>query len=363
MMEQIYSDPKAPGSFGGVEKLRRSVKKLKNIELKQNEVQEWLKKKDTYTKYRTARRKFKRNPIIAGHIDAQWQGDLAEVGNLASYNDGIRYLLILIDIVSKFVWVEPLSSKSGPVVQAGFANIFKRTKRRPEKLQTDDGKEFLFKGVQAFLKINQIGFFTVKSDKKAAVAERVVRTIKEKIWRYMHEKHTKTYLPVLQDLVTSYNHTYHKSIGMSPEEVTEHTEAQVLRKLYGKAWSDQRKLNKPKLKAGDFVRISSIKGPFQKGYMGNWSEEVFIVHKVFDSGVKVTYKICDMDNEVLEGTFYEHEIQQIYKDMEGYWKVEKILKTRKLGQKTQYLVKWEGFPENMNSWVNEKDIKSITQTK
>lgn len=235
VLEEVYSNPKAPGSFGGVEKLKRSVKKLKNVNVSDKVIQEWLRSKDTYTKHRVARTTFKRNPIIAGHIDAQWQGDLGDMMNLASYNGGVKYLLILIDIVSKHIWVEPLKSKSGPTVLAGFKRVFEKTSRRPEKLQTDEGKEFLFRGVQGFLADNGIGFFTVKSDKKAAVAERVVRTIKEKIWRFMHEKHTKKYINALPDLVESYNNTYHKAIGMAPNEVNESTEGEVLRRLYGKA--------------------------------------------------------------------------------------------------------------------------------
>ncbi len=98
-LEEVYRDPKHPGSFGGVEKLQWAMRNVKDVDIPGLEVQNWLKKKETYTKYRTARRNFKRNPIIAFHIDEQRQGDLAEVGNMAEENQGVRYLLVLIDVV------------------------------------------------------------------------------------------------------------------------------------------------------------------------------------------------------------------------------------------------------------------------
>jgi hypothetical protein len=359
IFEQVYTNPRDPGSFGGAEKLRRSLKKLKyHATIKS--VKEWLQQRETYTKHRQARKNFKRNPVIATHIDAQWQGDLAEVGNKASSNDGVRYLLILIDVVSKYLWVQPLKSKNGPTVLEGFKELFSRIDRRPGKLQTDDGKEFLYHGVQAFLKENNIGFFTLKSDKKAALAERVIRTLKEKLWRYMHENHTWRYIDVLQDLVASYNDTYHASIKRSPSEVSEKNEAEVLNALYGHLWKDDAsKVKPPKLKVGDFVRISRVKGVFSKGYTGKWTKEIFIIAEVIHSKPWIMYKIRDWGNEILGGSFYEHEVQLVHADLDGYWKVEEVLDTRVRRGKKEHLVKWEGYPHSLNSWVQAHKFKDI----
>lgn len=284
MLDAVYSDPRQPGSFSGVDKLRRAVKSSKNYDVSVRNVKEWLRGKDTYTKHRTARKIFHRNRIVSPYIDAQWQGDLAEVGNLASDNDGIRYLLVVIDVVSKYLWVEPLKTKKGIEVRDALKKIFHRSGRKPDKLQTDQGKEFLDKNVQSFLKKEGIEFFTVKSDKKAAIAERVIRTLKEKLYRYMHEKHTNEYVDALQDLVISYNNTYHKSIKRTPAEVTVENEGEVLETLYGDAWKvdriDSRKKQRSPIKVDDFVRISRVKGVFAKGYTGNWTEEIFVVTKV-----------------------------------------------------------------------------------
>lgn len=362
VLDAVYSDPRHPGSFSGPDKLKRGAFKGKKYHVTIKKVKDWLKGKDAYTYHRVARKKIRRNPIIAEHIDAQWQGDLAEVGNLSHKNDGVRYLMILIDIVSKHVWVEPLKTKSGPDVLAAFRKVFEKTERRPLRLQTDDGKEFLNHHVQKFFKDNNISFFTVKSDKKAAVAERVVRTLKEKIYRYMYEKNTRRYLDVLQDLVSSYNDTYHKAIKMAPSEVNTSNEGRVLGYLYGKYWFPKTGINRIKkegVKVGDLVRISKLKGVFDKGYIGNWTEEVFIVDKIIESEPRRWYKLKDWGGEVLEGSFYDEEIQVVHKDLKGYWKVEKVIRKRIVRGKKEYFVKWEGYPESMNSWVKEKDMKSI----
>lgn len=358
-LEKVYTTPSHPGSYSGLDKIRKAA----NFHVSIKKVRKFLKSKDTYTKYRSARKNFKRNPIIATHIDNQWQGDLAEMGNIEKANDGVRYLLVLIDVVSKQAWIEPLKSKHGPVVLQGIKNVFERAGRKPEKLQTDDGKEFLYKGVQAYLKASNIHFFTLKSDKKAAIAERFIRTIKDKIYRYMNEKNTKRYIDVLQDLVESYNATYHKSIKMAPGEVNFGNEGEVLGNLYGAAWSaadGKRKKTGQKKDLpiiGDFVRISKLKGVFDKGYWGNWTEEIFIIEKIIHSYPYILYKLKDWSSESIEGSFYEYEIQVVNKDLRGFWKVEKILQTKIVRGKKKYLVKWEGYPSSVNSWVDEKDIK------
>lgn len=351
---QHYANPAEPGSFSGPEKLQKST----GIPL--STIKQWMKGNDTYTKYRVARHTFKRNPIIATHIDAQWQGDLAEMGNLAKWNDGVRYLLVLIDVVSKYVWVEPLKSKAGPTTLAGFKRIWSKTERRPEKLQTDDGTEFVYKGVQNMLSAMNITFFTVKSDKKAAVAERVIRTLKDKIYRYMHERHTKRYIDVLQDLVQSYNVTYHKSVKMPPADVRESNEGEVLDNLYGHLWKTMG-TDVPKFKIGELVRISSVKHPFRKGYMGNWTEEIFRIKDLKrHAEPRIVYKLEDWGKEPITGSFYAEELQAVDKDLQDYWKVEKILKSRTLrnGRK-KYMVKWQGYPSSMNSWVYEEDMRGL----
>ena len=162
---------------------------------------------------------------------------------------------------------------------------------------------------------------------------------------------------MLDDLVASYNDTHHSSIGMPPSKVKPSNEGKVLQNLYGKSWG--LKPEKPKLKVGTFVRISELKGPFAKRYLGNWSEEIYIIDKVVPSTPYARYKLKDWSGQKIQGTFYEKEVQPIEIDLDGYWKIEKILKTRKVGKKTMYFVKWAGHDISVSSWIDKKDIKTI----
>jgi len=192
--------------------------------------------------------------------DDQWAADLVETQNIAKENKGIRYLLTVIDILSKYAWVEPLKDKKGPTVVQALDRILKQG-RKPLKLQTDKGKEFYNKDMKAWLKDNNIHHFSTGGDAKAAVVERFNRTLKERLYRYFTAANTLTFTDVLQDLVKGYNASEHSSIQMAPKDVTLKNEKQVWNTLYGKP----PKRRKPTLKKGDMVRLNKIHRTFEKG--------------------------------------------------------------------------------------------------
>ena len=111
-------------------------------------------------------------------------------------------------------------------------------------------------------------------------------------------------------------------------------------------------------KVGDPVRISRMKGKFEKGYMyeTNWSCEIFRISAVIPRNPPV-FKVKDYKGEVIDGTFYHQELQLVNEDKNGYYHIEKILKTRKRKGQSEYFVKWQGYPASMNSWV--KDLKRL----
>jgi hypothetical protein len=148
---------------------------------------------------------------------------------------------------------------------------------------------------------------------------------------------------------------------MSPSEVNESNEGTVLRKLYGKQWLNRelpkKRSKKKKLSVGDLVRISRVKGIFEKGYMGNWTIEIFKIKEVIDARPYTLYKLEDLAGVLIEGSFYDHELQLITKDLDGYFNIEKTLHKRTVKGKKLLFVKWEGYPASMNSWV--EDVKDL----
>ena len=339
-MEETYFDISKPGSVGGVNNLAKYSKA--NVK----DVKQWLKSQDTYTLHKPVRNNFRRRRVFTKGINDLWQADLVDLSSLARYNDNYRFILMCIDVFSKKAHAVPLKSKNANVVRDAFEAIIEEHGSKPEHLQTDKGTEFKNVIVQNYLTQQNIKFYTTENETiKAGVCERLNRTIKEKMFRYFTHKSTLRYVDILQDLMNSYNNTFHRSIKMAPNDVNTFNEHVVFRTLY-KPKTLPRKFI---FKVGDKVRISEARQPFQKGYLPHWTEEIFTIYKQHRTDPQ-TYEIKDYNGEVLKGKFYVEELQKVDKK-DDIFKVEKVMRTRKRLGKTEYLVKWRGYPEKFNSWV------------
>ena len=257
----------------------------------------------------------------------------------SAYNDGVRYLIAVIDIFLKFGWLVPLKDKSGKSVAAAFRKIL--TERKPKLLWVDKGLEFYNKDVKQLVDI-----YSTENEEKSAVVERWNRTMKERMFKYFSANSTKRYIDVLDALVQQYNSRRHSTIKMTPVEASlKINENKVWRNLYP---SNENKPIRPKFFVGDRVRIIKKKTVFNKGYMPRWTEEVFTIASIQYTDLP-TYKIKDDNGEEIQGTFYEQELQKTNQEV---FKIKKIIKTR--GNKS--LVKWLGYPDSSNSWVDNKEL-------
>ena len=161
-LDKIYYNPQDPGSYGGVKRLLKRAKEVGIPEISQAKIRDYLRDQQAYTLHKPARKHFLRNRTITGAIDKQWQADLADMQSLASSNSGYKYILTVIDIFSKFAWAIPTKSKSSKDIVPAFETLFKKSApRKPERLQTDAGKEFLNKDVQALFKKSIFIIFSV----------------------------------------------------------------------------------------------------------------------------------------------------------------------------------------------------------
>lgn len=340
---KIYYNPKLPGSFSGVEGLTRVTG------YKKNKIKSWLEKQDTYTLHRPAYRKFQRRRVIVPNKDFQWAADLVDVSKLKQDNDNTTFLLTVIDVFSKKAACMPLLKKSGPCVANALQHILINTKNPPKKLQTDKGSEFYNKNVKLVLKEYKIDIFSTENDEiKSSIIERFNRTLKSKMWKYFTANKTSRYIDILQDLITAYNNTHHRSIKMTPNSVNDKNAHDVWNSLYGK----HQKNIKPKLKLGDTVRISKNSRIFTKGYTANWSEELFTVGEILRTK-PVTYRIQEYNNEFISGSFYEKELQKI--EPKKIFEIEDVIDSRVVNGKKQSLIKWKGYPSTYNEWIYDKD--------
>lgn len=367
ILKKIYFTPSHPGSFTSSRQIQKVLKKEygKNVNL--NVIANWLQKQRSYNLHKTRTLNFKRNPIVAHFIDEQWQADLLFLPDLARFNNGVQIVLVCIDVVSRFAWAEPMKNKTGSETSRAFNAIISREpkNRKPKKLQTDAGKEFFNFHFQNLMKKLGINHFSIPSDKKAALAERFIKTIKQKIYKFLDtDPNRKRYIDVLPDLIKSYNETVHSKIKMAPSAVNAENKGEVLKNLYSKdLWEKVRE--KPKFMVGDTVRMAGGFSPFIKNYKGRWTEELFEIGQIKNASPRPVYKLKALDGEPILGIFYENEIQKVSKPEDDIWQVEKVLKSKivKKGRKKekQYFVKWFGFPESFNSWVDESAISRVSK--
>ena len=294
--------------------------------------------------HRPIKRKFKKRRVIVNGIDKIWAADLADMTAFKDYNDGYKFLLLVIDTFSKYGYLVPLKNKKGETVADALKDIFK--KRKPGKLWTDKGKEFYNKDVKDLVEL-----YSTENEEKSSIAERWVRTIKEKMWKYFTDNNTYKYIDQLPDLVEDYNNTVHSSTKLTPKEASKKkNELTVWRNLYPDRYKKYDII--PKFSVGDEVRITKKKKVFEKGYTTRWTEEIFTITEVQNTN-PVTYKLADLQGEEIKGTFYEPELQ---KTEQQIFRIEKVIKK----EKGRSLVKWKGYSDKFNSWVDNKDLIDLS---
>ena len=354
-LHQLYYNPKYRTAFSGASKLWRYIK-LHGKNITKRQLYAWLTKQDVYTSHHPIIHRFARKRVVTRGINDVWDVDLMDMTNLAQYNDGITFIVIFIDIFSRFLYVEPMKNKSTKETLKAIKAVFAKSNDQPETFRCDAGKEFLGKEVSEYLTDREIYQQISRSDTKANYAERVIRTLKKKIYRYLYHSKTHKYIDVLQDLVEGYNENYHTGINCAPSMINKDNEAQVWAEQYLPKKSEKIKKIKFKFSSGDLVRISNLRTPFSRGFGQTYSEEIFKIRYRFGT-VPTTYMLEDWNKDKVAGLFYEPELVLITgKDAEAEYRVEKILGERMRNGKKEVLIKWKGYPKQFNSWEPIKNL-------
>ena len=337
-MEKMYYDPSHPASLGGVQRLQKAAKNSKAAQ--------WLQTQRPYTPHKPARRKFPNRATLTSHCGAQWQADLNDMITYSRVNKGNCYILTVIDVFSRYAWAQPLKTKSAKDIVQAFDKIFKSA-TPPYYLQTDRGKEFENAVFQKFLRLHGTKWFAVTSSSKASLCERFNRTLKTRMFRFFTQQGSYKWVDVLQSLVSSYNQSVHRSL---PKGMTPHMATEV--QHHKRVWlhqeeSSKRTTRKNPLSVGDEVRISKHKGVFKKGYLANWSEEIFNIAEIDDRFSPTMYVIADEKGEKIVGKFYSFELQKV-SNPDKMFAIERVIKRSSGGRN---LVKFMGYPDTY--WVNE----------
>ena len=262
--------------------------------------------------------KFKRQRIIPLNKDETWSADLIHKLSLSKYNKNYKFILTVIDIFTKYAWAIPLKNKSGLSITNSFKTILSEG-RKPEKLWVDRGSEFYNKSFKSLLKeygtskaASGIELYSTYSDLKAVFIERFNRTLLHIINKPMFINGDGNWVNILNDAVVTYNNNIHSTINMTPVDASNNPDKVK--------YTFSFKNIKPKLNVGDYVRNVDKRNIFSKGYTSNWNKELFKVNEVLKTHPP-TYKIEDINGEIIEGKYYEQELLKSEFDFESNNKV------------------------------------------
>jgi hypothetical protein len=359
-LDSLYNNASKPGSFMGIEKLYDTVRRENIYNITYQEIRDWLQTNRTYSLYRRVRRVSRRPKVMVAGIDDQFDADLADLSKFASDNNGIHFLLVVIDIFTRFLWVRPLKNKLSTTVIKAFKDIFRKSKRKPRRIRSDRGSEFTAAETQHYFKTENIPQMFTANEVQANYVERAIQTLKTKIFRYMSTHDSFRYLDVLPQLVNSYNATYHKGIGAIPKDITKSDERQLWWNMYLPPAAQKRKGKVVfAFQKGDKVRISVLKKAFRREYDQKWSGEVFIIRRRFVRDRLPMYQIEDYSGEALKGTFYQNELQRIQVPNSSLFIVEDIVQRKSINGIPHVKVHFKDWPKKFDKWVKTSDLITL----
>ena len=213
------------------------------------------------------------------------------------------------------------------------------------------------------LSLQNIHQMFTSNEVQANYAERVIKTLKSKIFRYMVNKNTFQYVKELPKFVKSYNETWHHGIRAKPKEVTEENESRLWWQMYWPSQESKKKKVKERkfrFDIGDNVRISVTRQAFAREYDQRWSGEIFKIRSRFTREETIRmYRLKDYNEDLVEGSFYENELQKVTLDKSEYFVIDKILDQKVEDGIKKVLVHYRYWPKKFDRWIKESTIKDL----
>lgn len=359
-LKKIYFDPAHPASFGSALKLYNQSKKDKKP-YTLADAKKFLSTSEVYTTHRKVIRRFPRRKIVSGGLGESWQSDLADVKAIKDQNGGMQFLLVSIDVFNRFAYAVPIKSKTNQEVIRGFKDTFNQAGLKPKSLCLDLGKEFRSGLMADFFKKHEIDIFTpsTNTEHKCSLIERFIQTLKNKMYKYFTFKGNFHYLDVLPKIMKAYNSAVHPAIEAAPRSVTKANQYYFWKNYHSPLMLASKKPPKKfTFNKGDIVRVSKSRHVFARGFRRGWSREQFRIVDRYRTTPIPTYSLADLLGEKVTGRFYPYEMTLSNKPEDGVHAIEKILKTRKKGKRTEYLVRWADYDSRFDSWVNAAALQN-----
>ena len=236
------------------------------------------------------KRNYATNKTDVYHIDDTWSLDILDLKDYVPENNrGYRYVIVIIDNFSEFGWTFPLKNKNTQTIKDSFETILIGSKRKPNLIESDRGKEFYNNIFQDFLNKNNIKLYSRNSSYGAVFAERFNRTIRDLLKKPVFEKGDVNWIDVLPTITKQYNNRTHSSTKLTPILASvKKNEGYVYKNLL-----DKRKKIEPKFQINDLVRTADLKKTFSKGDTTNWSYKLYKITEIINDTIP-SYKIDNL---------------------------------------------------------------------
>jgi hypothetical protein len=358
---RAYKQPGHPAAFSAP----GNVARLFNISKKA--ATDILEHIDSRTLHREYHKPRHYNPYYVFKRREQVQSDLIDMQEISRANDGVRYLMILIDVFTKRIWVYPLKTKTGVETSQVIERWINSLTTPPDILRTDRGTEYTNVLVQNVLAEGGIEWQPAGGPHKAAVAERLNRSLQNLIYTYLSDRESLRYIDNLQDIVKTYMRRPHRSLKwMSPKEADRPTNELRVRGIFMARYAkhELNRQHKDAFKLEDIVRLktsSSSISSSRRSYAEQFTGEYFKIARINRAMPIIMYYVKSMNTgEHIEEGFYANELQRV---KGGIYKIEKIVRRRtrysdRLRRNVpEVLVKWLHFDKE--EWIPESDIRDF----
>jgi transposase InsO family protein len=358
-LKSNYNNPGHPIAFSGI----NNVYDYYQAKLSKTKIKDILAGIENYTLHREYH-KSQRNPSYSHFKRNQFQMDLVDIQELAPYNDNVRYILTVIDTFTRYAWARLLKDKRGETVLDAFKSILAVACEPPRNISCDRGTEFNNQLFQKFCESNNITFYTPDSSIHGAYIERFNRTLQSLVYKYMTENETHRFIDkinpdgklshVFVQLMNTYNNRKHRMIGTTPSIAENYPEVHLDMRLKMSKYYETIKKKKRNFNVGDTVRIAKQKGKFSRGYKEQSQQEIYKIYEVKQNTKIPMYLLETYDaSEKIKGAFYDFELTKVNSET---FRIEKVLQTRKRGNQVEHFVKWKGFNDSYNSWVQADNV-------
>jgi transposase InsO family protein len=353
-----YTTPGHPVAFSAPQRVAKYFNITKKV------AKEILEHIEGYTLHREFKRPKVYNTYYVHNRREQVQADLIDIAKISRSNDGITYLLVLIDIFTKYVWVYPIKNKRGTTMKQVLTQWIRSLDTLPRKLLTDKGLEFTNGQVQQLLRQHDIEWQAAYGTLKACIAERVNKTLQILIFKHLTQKETIRYIDVLPQLIKTYNRRSHRTLeGMTPAQADKPRNEAHIQGIFHKKYADMerhRKTTKLPFRVGDLVRLKTQAGKFSsssRAYAEQFHGEYYNIIRINRTLPIALYYLRSADTgEHVKGGLYANELQRQRGDV---YKIEKVLHERGVGARKELFIKWKYFGPQYNEWIKASDVRTV----